>query len=406
MTTMLLANVPATRRGSGAPTAIFRDVTPNLFTTVMGTGIVATAAATLPVQFVGLRVFATIVWASAAFVMIALTVALAVHWTVHRVHALAHSANPVTVQFYGAPPMALLTVGAGAELLGGDILGNATAMAVFATLWTAGTVLGVLASVTVPYLMITTHDHTDVAALPAWLIPVVPPMVSASTGALLLPHVAPGQGRSAMLVGCYALFGLSLVVGMLTVALVYGRLLHRGAPAAQAAPTIWITLGIVGQSVTAAVLLGNDAALVFTGDDATIATGLRVFGIVHGLVMGGFGVFVFALAAAVTMRSLRREPSFSMSWWSFTFPIGTCVTGATALGGALGSAAVDAVAVVLYVVLVSAWAVVVARTVCSLTSTHAPRVGARRSSAGRCRHVERSTPSRATGRGRGNAPAP
>lgn len=135
---------------------------------------------------------------------------------------------------------------------------------------------------------------------------------------------------------------------------------------------MWITLGIVGQSVTAAVLLGNDAALVFTGDDATIATGLRVFGIVHGLVMGGFGVFVFALAAAVTMRSLRRERSFSMSWWSFTFPIGTCVTGATALGGTLGSAAVDAVAVVLYVVLVSAWAVVVARTVRSLTSTRAP----------------------------------
>ena len=72
---------------------MFRDITPNLFTTVMGTGIVANAAATLPVQFTGLRVFATIVWASAAFVLTALTAALAVHWVVHRVHARAHAAK-------------------------------------------------------------------------------------------------------------------------------------------------------------------------------------------------------------------------------------------------------------------------------------------------------------------------
>ena len=144
-------------------------------------------------------------------------------------------------------------------LLGKDVIGVSAATAIFAVLWTAGTALGLLTSVLVPYLMITAHDHKTATALPAWLMPIVPPMVSASTGALLLPHIADGQWRLTMLAGCYAMFGLSLIIGMVTMTLIYGRLVHGGIPPIQAAPTVWITLGMIGQSITAASLLGNDA---------------------------------------------------------------------------------------------------------------------------------------------------
>ena len=40
-------------------------------------------------------------------------------------------------------------------------------------------------------------------------MPIVPPMVSAATGALLIPHVASAQGRLTLLLGCYAMFGIS-----------------------------------------------------------------------------------------------------------------------------------------------------------------------------------------------------
>ena len=45
---------------------MFRDLGPNWFAAVMGTGIVANAAAVLPLRLPGLRVFATVVWALAA----------------------------------------------------------------------------------------------------------------------------------------------------------------------------------------------------------------------------------------------------------------------------------------------------------------------------------------------------
>lgn len=346
-----------------APFSVFEHVTPNWFASVMGTGIVATAAATLPTRPVGLHTAATIVWAVAAAALIGLCGAFASHWIRHRSRARAYARDPVMVQFYGAPPMAVLTVGAGTALLGPDVLGTDLATAIFVVLWTIGTVGGLLTSVLVPYVMITRHDHEDTVALPAWLMPVVPPMVSASTGALLIPHVAEGQWRLTMLAACYAMFGLSLVVGLVTVTSVYSRLLHGGVLTAQAAPTVWITLGVVGQSITAANLLGHDAAVVFTGSQLAVANGLHVFGIAFGLVMGGVGAFVFVLATALTVHAARRGMSFSLTWWSFTFPVGTCVTGATALGAALNAEAIDALAVILFVLLVGAWTVVAVRTV-------------------------------------------
>lgn len=91
----------------------FRHITPNWFASVMGTGIVATAAATLPLHMPGLHEFATAVWILAASVLAVLTGAFATHWIRHRDQAKVYAAHQVMGQFYGAPAMALLTVGAG-----------------------------------------------------------------------------------------------------------------------------------------------------------------------------------------------------------------------------------------------------------------------------------------------------
>lgn len=51
-----------------------------------------------------------------------------------------------------------------------------------------------------------------------------------------------------------------------------------------------------------------------------------------------------------------------MSWWAFTFPVGTCVTGAEGLAHHTGLVALEWLAVGLYVLLVTAWAVTGLRT--------------------------------------------
>src|SRR5258708_19389740 len=76
------------------PGDVFRDVGPNWFASVMGTGIVAVAAETLPFRVPGLHVFALVVWVLAAAWLVALSAAWAVHWTNHTDRARAHPTNP------------------------------------------------------------------------------------------------------------------------------------------------------------------------------------------------------------------------------------------------------------------------------------------------------------------------
>jgi C4-dicarboxylate transporter/malic acid transport protein len=341
------------------PALALSNITPNWFASVMGTGIVANAAATLPTFAPVLRAPATIVWALAAVLLVGLLVATAAHWIRHPGTARSHHSDPVMAHFYGAPPMALLTVGAGTILLGKDIIGLPAALTVDAVLWSAGTLLGLFSAIAVPYLTFTRHAVADDSPFGGWLMPVVPPMVSAATGALLLPYVPAGQSRLTLLLACYAMFGLSLIVSLIVITLIWSRLARHKIGAAAAVPTLWIVLGPLGQSITAVNLLGGNAHLTVS---ATWAEALQLFGIIFGVPVLGFALLWAALASAITVRTAQEKLPFSLTWWSFTFPVGTCVTGITGLALHTGSDVLRILAIVAYAGLVSAWITVAIRT--------------------------------------------
>jgi C4-dicarboxylate transporter/malic acid transport protein len=341
------------------PGDVFRDLGPNWFATVMGTGIVANAAALLPARVTGLHAAARAVWALAACALIALTAAWAVHWIRHRERAMAHAANPVMAQFWGAPAMALMTVGAGTVLLGRDWIGLRAAVDADWVLWGAGTALGLVTACWIPYLMMTRGSIAPDAAFGGWLMPVVPPMVSAATGALLIPHVASAQGRLTMLLGCYAMFGISLIASVIIIPQVWSRMvLHKPGPAVMM-PTVWIVLGPLGQSVTAA---GNLAGVAGTALPRPYPAGAAVFALLYGVPTWGFAMLWLALATALTVRAARQGLPFSLTWWSFTFPLGTCVTGTISLAARTHSEVLRGAALLLFVLLAVAWIVVAART--------------------------------------------
>ncbi len=327
---------------------------PSWFASVMGTGIVANAAVTLPRSSPWLRDAATVVWAGAALLLVVLGAGYV------RQRALrSHAAHPALAQFLGAPPMALLTVGAGAQLLGLQVLGARTALNVDWVLWSLGTVLGLTTACAVPYLMVTRHRFAPDAAFGGWLMPVVPPLVSAATGALLVPHAPAGQARLALLLGCYAMLGLGLVAVLLVLAMVYSRLVHHEAPTGAVVPTVWIGLGAVDQAVTA---MGTLATAAPSALPAPYARGAAAFALLGGIGLWGFAMLWLALAAALTVRQLRAGLPFAPTWWSFIFPLGACVTGTGALATRTGSQLFVWAAVVLYVLLVAAWAVVTWRS--------------------------------------------
>jgi tellurite resistance protein TehA-like permease len=118
-------------------------------------------------------------------------------------------------------------------------------------------------------------------------------------------------------------------------------------------------LGPLGQSITAANQLGSTTQQTLP---APYTAGLQAFGLIYELPVWGFAVLWAALAAALTFRTSRTHLPFSLTWWSFTFPVGTLVTGTSALALHTGATLFTLASNTFYVSLILAWLVVAGRT--------------------------------------------
>lgn len=227
-------------------------------------------------------------------------------------------------------------------------------------LFSAGTALGLAAAVAVPYLMAVRHRVEPGQATPVWLLPLVAPMVSAAVGPPLVHQLPPGQPRETLLLVCVALFGLSLLATLVMLPLVFGRLITGGPLPLALTPTLFLVLGPLGQSTTAVGAFGDAAPGVVP---APYSQGFDVLAVLYGVPVMGFALLWFCLATAHVVRARRHGMRFSMTWWSFTFPVGTCVTGAEALARHTGLVAYAGPALALYAVLVAAWGTAAVGTV-------------------------------------------
>ncbi|WP_353941461.1 TDT family transporter [Streptomyces sp. HUAS MG91] len=360
---MVTAAQPHALPATGVPSvraAAVRHLGPNWYAAVMGTAIVANAGATLPAGFPGLRTGCTVVWALSCVALVAVLAARALHWTHHRDQARAHLLDPAVAPFYGCLSMALLAVGAGTLLVGRDWIGLGAAVAVDTVLFVAGTAVGLAAAVAIPYLMVVRHRIEPGQASPVWLLPVVAPMVSAAVGPLLVPHLPAGQWQESFLFVCYAMFGLSLLATLVMLPVIFARLVTAGPLPLLLTPTLFLVLGPLGQSTTAANKFADVAGGVLP---ASYAHGFTAFAVLYGVPVMGFAMLWLAFALAMVVRARREGMGFAMTWWAFTFPVGTCVTGAEGLGKHTGLAVFDGLALVLYAALVAAWAVASVRTI-------------------------------------------
>ena len=64
----------------------------------------------------------------------------------------------------------------------------------------------------------------------------------------------------------------------------------------------------------------------------------------------------------MTIRTMRRKLPFALTWWSFTFPVGTVVTGTRSWRKHTGLPAFGALAILFFFGLLCAWLTVGFRT--------------------------------------------
>ncbi|MFJ1795039.1 TDT family transporter [Kitasatospora griseola] len=357
---------PQTRLHTAGSPALSR-LGPNWYAAVMGTAITGNAAAALPIDLPGRLALAEAVWTLSLLLLAVLLAARAVHLVRHREQARRTLLeDPSAAVFYGCPPMALLAVGYGALAVGGPVVGERAGLALDVLLWGAGTLYAVAVAAGLPYLMITRHRLSALEANPTWLLPVVAPMVAAALGPALVPHLPEGVARQALLYGCVAMFGASLLATLVLLPVVFGGLVHSKLPAVVLTPSLFLVLGPLGQSTTAVHQFADavPSALPTVGEQgAAVARGLAE---VYGVAVMGFALLWLTVALVANLRALRAGMPFAMTWWAFTFPVGTLVTGSAALARHTGFGGFTGLAVALWLLLFTAWAVAAGRTLAGL----------------------------------------
>lgn len=213
--------------------------------------------------------------------------------------------NAKAMPAWGMVSMGILALGSAYSLI-------LDAWLIHTVCWAIGGALSVITCI--KYLKFLVLERPDSPAF-TWGLPLVAPMVTATSSAQLAPH-AGEWGWIVHGIGVFCFF-LALVTGLPMFVLVYRRTFPT-VPTSLAATT-WIPLGLVGQSTAAAQLLAGDQwhfrAMVYGVAMLSVGVPLSIYAIIKhwGTTLG------------------NTPMSYNPTWWASTFPVGTCCLGTQTL---------------------------------------------------------------------------
>lgn len=324
-----LGNMPLREDDSRLPRWLshaIHAVSPSWFSCVMGTGILPICIILSPVKIPFVEHIAAGFW----LIDVTLLALLLLLWGMHHIRypsRLRASLREITqAQNLGTPPMACFTVASGFMLIGPQIFDASFCILCAQVLWLGGVAGSLFSAIIVPYYMFTDHDLCTEHTYGSWLLPVVPLIGAAVPGSLLSPSW-PASLHLEILILDYVLWGTGLVLAAITTMLFYSRLAYHKVPQGALVPTFWNVIGPLGQSTTAIMALGELAELHLPA----LSNILQGAGMAYGFVAWGFGLYWLTLAIMITVRAARIHLPFSISWWSFIYPVGVMTTGTYAL---------------------------------------------------------------------------
>ncbi len=368
MTTSVPSSPPeTTREPAVSSVSRMRDLHPGWFAAVMGTGIVAVAsddnpggvaALQSPAHTLGIA-FAVLTYALGAVLL----VAYAVRWVRHADACRADLRHPVLGALHATLPAGLLVLSVMTSAVGPRFLPASVTVPLAGTLLALGAAIGLVLGVAFTYTLFT-GEVNAASVNGGWFIPPVVTIIIPVALAALVPHVGARDARLLLVLG-YATFGMGFVLFLLTMGLLFARLVLHPLPPAALAPTVWIALGPVGVGALAAPALARAMPAAVPGAAAAVATPSLLF----ASALWGFGVWWLAVAVALLVRYLRAGGfAFHLGWWAFTFPLGAFTVATLSIARGWQAPALEAVAAVLYVGLVVVWALVSVRTIRGLVS--------------------------------------
>ena len=167
---------------------VIRHFTPNWFTAIMGTGVVALILPEFPVAESFTWLLGSTLWLLNIVLFVLFSILYILRWTLYTNEAKQIFKHPVMSLFLGAIPMGLATILNGFLKFGIPLIGD-VAVQIAQVLWYVDVFLAVAIAWIVPFCMYNRQQHQLNAMTAVWLLPIVACEVAATSGGLLLGHI-------------------------------------------------------------------------------------------------------------------------------------------------------------------------------------------------------------------------
>ncbi|ACS39085.1 MULTISPECIES: TDT family transporter [Methylobacteriaceae] len=304
------------------PRDVIRQFTPNWFTVVMGTGVVALALDRLPATHALLAPVPLGLWLASVVLFATFCLVYGARWIFYFDGARRIFGHSTVSMFFGAIPMALATLLNGLLIFGPPYLGADT-VRIALPLWWIDVALALICAVAIPYLMFTRQEHRIDQMTAVWLLPVVTAEVVAVSGGLLAPALSGESQQLAVIVTSFVLWGVSVPLALSILAILVLRMALHNLPPREMAASSWLSLGPLGTGALGLLVLGQAGGpILAAGGFAGAPDILRIVGLIGALILWGYGAWWFLLSLAVTVRYLRAGVPFNLGWWGYIFPLG------------------------------------------------------------------------------------
>lgn len=341
---------------------IIRQFTPNWFTVSMGTGVVALIVSEFPMIKALTWQLGTGLWYFNILLFVLFSVLYGLRWAFYLHEAKQIFQHPSMSLFLGTIPMALATILNGFLKYGQPIYGD-TAVQIAQTLWYADVVLALLVAWAVPFAMYRHQEHALQQMTAVWLLPIVACEVAASSGGLLLGHLAADTHAVAILLGSYVLWGVSVLPAFAILTILMLRLVLHKLPEKELAVSSWLALGPIGTAALALLVLGHQApTLMASLGLVQLGQLFQQAGILASLILLGFGLWWLGIEVLTTLHHAKQDLPFNLGWWGLTFPLGVYTLAILTLAQQLNLAFLYAVGYAFAAILMLLWSLVATKT--------------------------------------------
>jgi C4-dicarboxylate transporter/malic acid transport protein len=342
--------------------SIIQTFAPGWFASVMGTGVIVIALFVFQSVFPLAKALEVFFLFAAILLFLILIIPWTLRWFLYPAEVRRDLSHPVSASFFPTMPISLLVIGIALEKAGGGLLAEGALWNVLQMLWVVGSTGILIFALNILNDFFHKSEVQWETSTLGWLIPPVSALLVPVLGISLAAHFQGTTWGAVNMVASLIFTGFGSLLFLFVMALVFIRYIFHPMPPAHLAPTLWVGIAPTSILTILALKFAKPLALFFQAPPEVE----QVFNFLAkplGVMLWGFALFWFALAAVVTLGVHQKSPlPFALSWWAFVFPIGAFVVATGVLNQAIPLAFFLWIGVAALAFLLLLWLVVAIKT--------------------------------------------